>query len=164
MSRLHSNTEEPLEGSSSQLSPITDLSSEVDLLDIPSPNEDTALNIDSTASEQPSAPTNAPTNAPNEPTIANSEEDSDSETESSTAYNTITMTSDTDVATAVYAVITQPPTLTSGKITPKALMLFEQHCLDYFVNAKGGVSEELKVPHILSSFKDIEILDWIASD
>ena len=74
------------------------------------------------------------------------------------------LTMDNDLACAQYVVITQPPTLTAGKITPKALMLFEQNCLDYFINAKGGVADNLKVPRILSSFKDIEVLDWIASD
>ena len=52
----------------------------------------------------------------------------------------------------------------AGKITPKTLILFKQNCLDYFINAEGGVSDELKVPHILSSFKNIKVLDWITSN
>ncbi len=72
------------------------------------------------------------------------------------------MPPNTEQATVQYAVITQPPMLMAGKITPKTLMLFEQNCLDFFINTKGGVHDDLKVPQILSSFKDIEVLDWIA--
>ena len=96
-----------------------------------------------------------------------SDSDSDSDIEIIHAYTQLpssAMASSNDLASVQYAVITQPPMLTAGKITPKALMLFEQNCLDYFVNAKGGIADELKVPRILSSFKDIEVLDWIASE
>jgi hypothetical protein len=96
---------------------------------------------------------------------ASSDSESDSDLQSAyTQHPPSTMPSETDIASVQYAVITQPPMLTAGTITPKALMLFEQNCFDYFANAKGGVTDNLKVPRILSSFKDIEVLDWIASD
>ena len=44
------------------------------------------------------------------------------------------------------------------------IMKFEQACLDYFANAKGGVTDDMQVVHILPSFQDQLVHDWISVD
>ena len=56
------------------------------------------------------------------------------------------------------------PILTAGVPTPAVLLEFEDACEDFFSNAKGGVTDELKVTRILPSFKDPIIRGWISSD
>ena len=56
------------------------------------------------------------------------------------------------------------PILTAGVPTPALLLEFEDACEDFFSNAKGGVTDELKVTCILPSFKDPIIQGWISSD
>ena len=56
------------------------------------------------------------------------------------------------------------PILTAGVPTPAVLLEFEDACEDFFANAKGGVTDELKVTRILPSFKDPIIRGWISSD
>ena len=132
------------------LSPVTDLNSEDEFEEIAGPS---------------SAAINKPRiTAPHPPDTTDSDSDSDSLINPETLAPPSKMPTESDIAVAQYANITQPPVLTAGKITPKAIMLFQQNCLDYFANAKGGVPNELKVPRILSSFRDVEVLDWIASD
>ena len=62
--------------------------------------------------------------------------------------------SDQKIATSIHLVVTCPPQLSNGKITPKAVKDFENHCLNYFVNAKGGIEDDLKVSWILSCFEN----------
>ena len=56
------------------------------------------------------------------------------------------------------------PIITAGVPTPAVLLEFEDACEDFFSNAKGGVTDELKVTRILPSFKDPIIRGWISSD
>ena len=44
------------------------------------------------------------------------------------------------------------------------IMEFEQACLDYFMNAKGGVTDDMQVIRILPSFQDQLVRDWISAD
>jgi len=67
-------------------------------------------------------------------------------------------------ATSVYANLSHPPILSEGELTPKALMTFEEDCNSYFLNAKGGVTQEQKVLRILNSFRDTHVRNWITTD
>ena len=70
----------------------------------------------------------------------------------------------TDNKTAIssHLIVTRPPQLSSGEITPKAVKDFENHCLNYFVNAKGGIDDNLKVTRILGCFENDLVNDWIS--
>jgi reverse transcriptase-like protein/integrase-like protein/chromodomain-containing protein len=72
--------------------------------------------------------------------------------------------SSSNTATLEYLTLHHPPVLTSGELSPRVVMEFEQSCLDYFANAKGGVTDELQVIRILPSFQDQLVRDWIAAD
>ena len=69
---------------------------------------------------------------------------------------------DSKIATSVHLVVTRPPQLSNGEITPKSAKDFENHCLNYFVNAKGGIEDELKVSRILGCFENDLVNDWIS--
>lgn len=56
------------------------------------------------------------------------------------------------------------PILTAGVPTPEVLLEFEDACEDFFANAKGGITDDVKVTRILPSFKDPIIRGWISSD
>ena len=58
--------------------------------------------------------------------------------------------------------VTRPPQLTSGEISPKSVKDFENHCLNYFINAKGGIENNVKVSHILGCFENDLINDCIS--
>ena len=65
-------------------------------------------------------------------------------------------------ATSVHLIVTRPPQLSNGDITPKSVKDFENHCLNYFVNAKGGIEDNLKVSRILGCFENDLVNDWIS--
>jgi len=70
-----------------------------------------------------------------------------------------------EVAISDHPVVTRPPRLTDGEILPKAVRNFENHCQNYFVNAKEGViADDKKVARILSCFDNDLVNDWIAVD
>ena len=69
--------------------------------------------------------------------------------------------SDQKMAISSHSLITCPPQL-SGKISPKAVKDFENHCLNYFVNAKGGIDDNLKMSRILGCFESDLIKNWIS--
>lgn len=74
-------------------------------------------------------------------------------------------TSQTPVAPMVeHHSLHHAPILTAGVLTPALLLEFEDACEDFFANAKGGVTDELKVTRILPSFKDPIIRGYISSD
>jgi hypothetical protein len=56
------------------------------------------------------------------------------------------------------------PILTAGTPNAAVLLEFEDACEDFFANAKGGVTDEVKVTRILPSFKDPILRGWISSD
>ena len=68
--------------------------------------------------------------------------------------------SDQRLATVVHERMTLPPILTDGEITPKVIRDFESHCSTYFLNAKGGVTEEQKVTRIMGCFQNDLVDDW----
>ncbi|KAI9464548.1 hypothetical protein BJY52DRAFT_1184279 [Lactarius psammicola] len=57
-----------------------------------------------------------------------------------------------------------PPRLSDGEILPKTIRNFENHCLNYFVNAEEGVADNEMVARILSCFENSLVNDWIAVD
>ncbi|KAF8269461.1 hypothetical protein EI94DRAFT_1799256 [Lactarius quietus] len=57
-----------------------------------------------------------------------------------------------------------PPILTNGEVTPKVVHEFENHCITYFVNAKDGVANSIKVSKILGCIENTLIDDWAAVD
>ncbi|KAF8272750.1 hypothetical protein EI94DRAFT_1697140 [Lactarius quietus] len=60
--------------------------------------------------------------------------------------------------------MSHPPILTDRDITPKVVREFENHCTTYFINAKDGMANDLKVSKILGCFKNTLIDDWAAVD
>ena len=66
------------------------------------------------------------------------------------------------MAISLHSLVTCPPQLSHGKISPKAVKDFKNHCLNYFVNAKGGIDDNLKVSHILGCFESDLVNDWIS--
>ena len=69
---------------------------------------------------------------------------------------------DNKTATSSHPVVTRPPQLSNGEIGFKAVKDFENHCLNYFVNAKGGIEDTVKVSRILGCFKNDLVNDWIS--
>ena len=102
---------------------------------------------------------------PPSPTSSSSSSDSDSHI---TTYNRKFKMASTPSTTVVPIVehhsLHHAPILTAGVPTPAILLEFEDACEDFFSNAKGGVTDELKVTRILPSFKDPIIRGWISSD
>lgn len=70
----------------------------------------------------------------------------------------------TRVATLNHPVINHPPIFSERQITAKELMIFEQDCEAYFLNAKGGDPKEQQVACIITAFKDPLVWDWITSN
>lgn len=70
--------------------------------------------------------------------------------------------SDNKTATSTHLVVTRPPQLSNGEITPKSAKDFENHCLNYFANAKGGIEDNVKVSRILGCFENDLVNDWIS--
>ena len=65
-------------------------------------------------------------------------------------------------ATIVHLNIARAPTMLDGVITPDAVCEFEQCANHFFLNAKGGVTEEQKVTRLLGCFKNSLVRDWMA--
>ena len=61
-----------------------------------------------------------------------------------------------------HTMVTRLPELSNGKISPKLVRDFKNHCLNYFINAKGRVDKDLKVSCILGCFKNNLVNDWIS--
>jgi hypothetical protein len=70
--------------------------------------------------------------------------------------------SDQKVAISTHLLVTRPPQLSNGDISPKSVKDFENHCLNYFVNAKGGIEDNVKVSRILGCFENDLINDWVS--
>lgn len=70
------------------------------------------------------------------------------------------ITPEQKLAIVVHERVYTTPILTDGEITPKVIRDFESHCSTYFLNAKGGVTDEQKVTCIIGSFQNILINDW----
>ena len=70
--------------------------------------------------------------------------------------------SDAKIAISSHLTVTRPPQLSNGEISPKAAKDFENHCLNYFVNAKGGIEDNVKVSRILGCFENDLVNDWIS--
>ena len=71
--------------------------------------------------------------------------------------------SDTNMASVKHNVITHPPMITDGKLSPKIIWEFEIRCNVYFMNIKGGVADDQKVRKLLGSFKNTLIQDWMST-
>ena len=69
---------------------------------------------------------------------------------------------DQKFAISTHLVVTRPPQLSNGEISPKSAKDFENHCMNYFVNVKGGIEENLKVSRILGCFENDLVNDWIS--
>lgn len=67
---------------------------------------------------------------------------------------------DSKLATVSHPIMSRPPILTDGDITPKVVRGFENHCNTYFLNAKDGVDDEKKVTRIIGCFENILVDDW----
>ena len=54
--------------------------------------------------------------------------------------------------------------MTDGSISPKVVRDFETHCQTYFMNAKDGVADDLKVTKILGCFENALVADWASTE
>ena len=72
--------------------------------------------------------------------------------------------SDTNTASVKHDVITHPPMITDGELSPKIIREFEIRCNVYFMNIKGGVADDQKVRKLLGSFKNTLIQDWMSTE
>ena len=54
-----------------------------------------------------------------------------------------------------------PPTVSEGDITPQVVSDFEYSAKMFFVNAKGGVTDDQKVARVLGCFMDALVRDWV---
>ena len=70
--------------------------------------------------------------------------------------------SDNKEAVASHLALSCPPHLSKGKITPNNVWEFENHCENYYMNAKGGVEDGQKVMKILGCFENPLVNDWIS--
>ena len=69
---------------------------------------------------------------------------------------------DPKTTTSIHLVVTCPPQLSNREITLKSAKDFKNHCLNYFVNAKGGIEDNVKVTRILGCFENNLVNDWIS--
>ena len=60
--------------------------------------------------------------------------------------------------------MSRPPVMTDGKITPKVVCEFETHCTTYFMNAKDGVTDNLKVTKVQGCFDNALVADWASME
>ncbi|KAH9009482.1 hypothetical protein EDB85DRAFT_2162677 [Lactarius pseudohatsudake] len=72
--------------------------------------------------------------------------------------------SEPKIATVSHPILTRPPILTAGQITPKAVRDFENHCNTFFINAKDGVEDNEKVKRIIGCFENTLVDDWALCD
>ena len=68
------------------------------------------------------------------------------------------------LATISHPIMSCAPVMTDGDITPKIVRNFEMHCTTYFINAKDGVADDMKVTKILGCFKNNLIADWTSTE
>ena len=54
--------------------------------------------------------------------------------------------------------------MTDGEISPKVIREFEVRCAVYFMNVKGGVTDDQKVKKLLGSFKNTLVNDWMSTE
>jgi hypothetical protein len=73
-------------------------------------------------------------------------------------------TSDPKEASVSHRNISRPPIMSNGGVTPSAVQLFEFHCENFFMNAKGGITDGQKVTRLFGSFKNPLINDWISCE
>ena len=70
--------------------------------------------------------------------------------------------SEQKMAVSSHLLVTRPPHLSNGEITPKSVKDFENHCLNYFINAKGRIEDDVKVSRILGCFENDLVNDWVS--
>ena len=64
-------------------------------------------------------------------------------------------------AVALHLTLSHPPHLSNRKISLNTVHEFENHCKNYYMNAKGGIEDDQKVTKILSCFESPLINNWI---
>lgn len=88
--------------------------------------------------------------------------------DSSDDYTPITTSrhnmTETKLAGIQHPIMSRPPILTDGEITPKVVREFENHCTTYFINAKDGVADDIKVTKILGCFENALVDDWASTE
>ena len=72
--------------------------------------------------------------------------------------------SDSKTATVSHLIMSQPPTMTNGEITPKVCWEFENRCEVYFLNVKELIANDKKVAKILSCFELNIVVEWMSTD
>ena len=67
-------------------------------------------------------------------------------------------------ATTSHPVLSRPPRLSGGKITPVVLRAFEIQIENYFLNAKEAIAETDKVTRLLGCFEGPLVNQWISQN
>ena len=68
------------------------------------------------------------------------------------------------LTTISHPIMSHAPVMTNGNITPKIVHKFKTHCATYFMNAKDGVADKLKVTKILGCFENNLVADWASTE
>ena len=90
--------------------------------------------------------------------------DSDSSDDAIIVRNILTKMTDSKTTSISHPILSCPPILTNGEITPKVIWDFENHCATFFMNAKDGVADDKKVTCILGCFENSLVDDWAQVD
>ena len=68
------------------------------------------------------------------------------------------------LTTILHPIMSRTPIMTNRDIMPKIVRDFETHCTTYFINAKDGVADNMKVTKILGCFENNLIADWTSME
>ena len=69
---------------------------------------------------------------------------------------------DNGEAIATHLVLSRPPHLSNGKITPNTIRDFKNHAENFFLNVKSTIPEDEKVTKVIGCFENCLVNDWIS--
>jgi hypothetical protein len=72
--------------------------------------------------------------------------------------------SDSKLATVHHLIMSRPPIMTSGEITPKVVWEFENRCEVFFLNGKESIPDDRKVAKILGCFEQDIVTEWASTE
>jgi hypothetical protein len=72
--------------------------------------------------------------------------------------------SDSKLATVHHPIMSHPPIMTSGEITPKVVWEFENRCEVFFLNGKEYIPDDRKVAKILGCFEQDFVAEWASTE
>ena len=67
-------------------------------------------------------------------------------------------------AEVTHPVLSKPPLISRSDITPDVMREWEDDVHVFFLNAKGGIKDDEKVPKIMTGFRDPIVRSWLNAD